>query len=62
MKYRKVIHELMSLCHNDNAELLKMANEHIGKWQNLGYNVDIHYAIDNNVFTIILEKYLMEKI
>lgn len=62
MKYRKVIHELMSLCHNDNAELLKMANEYIGKWQSLGYNVDIHYAINNNIFTIILEKYLMERI
>lgn len=62
MKYRKVIHELMSLCHNDNAELLKMANEYIGKWQNLGYNVDIHYVVNNNIFAIILEKYLMERI
>lgn len=62
MRCRKVIHELVSLGHSDNAELLKMANEYIGKWQNLGYNVDIHYAVNNNIFTIILEKYLMEQI
>lgn len=60
MYRKKVIHEIQILGNNDTLSVQNIAKQQIDVWQNDGYEVNIHYSINNGICSVLLEKYSIE--